>query len=241
MEKSRRSAHHFIFSDHCGGKLVTKDEHDLYDPVKPFPDALYLLSMLDLMLVSGKFLEPEACVFAQEAGHSGKFLTQLRDSGILCVEKSRQMLVTWIVCAYLLWRAKYNAHQLIMVQSKREEDAANLVFSKEPSVARISYMESNLPKHLRTASFPFAGSYCKLYFPNGSQIWGIPEGGDIIRSNTPSVLFSDESAFQPQFGSAYTAALPAIKGGGQGIFVSTAEPGEYEELVEAKEEELINA
>ena len=55
----------------------------------------------------------------------------------------------------------------------------------------------------------------------------------MIRSNTPSCIFSDECAFQPEFGLAYQAALPALKGGGQGIFVSSAEIGDFATIIEA--------
>ena len=72
-----------------------------------------------------------------------------------------------------------------------------------------------------------------MIFPNGSQVWAIPEGGAMIRSNTPTVVFSDESAFQEEFGHSYTAALPAIKGGGQYLSVSSAEPSEFQQLVGA--------
>ena len=152
-ERCRRSAQHFIFDSK---RLVTKDEHDLKDPIKPFPQHPYLRSMLDALLVSGRLLHPENARYALEAGHSSEWLLGLRSSGIFLVEKSRQMMVTWIVCAYLLWRAKYNKHQLILVQSKREDDAANLVFVKEPHVARISFLESHLPPHLRSCVFPRA-------------------------------------------------------------------------------------
>ncbi len=126
------------------------------------------------------------------------------------------------------------SHQLILVQSKREEDAANLVYTQEPPIARMSFMEWALPSWLRMMDFPHGCKYAQMIFPNGSRLWGIPEGSDIIRSNTVSVLFSDESAFQPEFGMAYTAALPTVKGGGQLIAVSSAEPGEFAELVEAE-------
>ena len=45
---------------------------------------------------------------------------------------------------------------------------------------------------------------------------------------------SDEAAFQPDFGLAYQAALPALRGGGQGIFVSSAEVSDFATLVEAE-------
>ena len=149
------------------------------------------------------------------------------------VEKSRHVFATWLVLLYLHWRAKFRPHQLIIVQSKREDDAANLVFNKEPHIGRMSFVEVHLPQHLRTMQFPGGGAYGHLYHPNGSHVWAIPEGADIIRSNNPSVVFSDEAAFQPEFGNAYTAAIPAIKGGGQLIGVSSANPGEFQTLVES--------
>jgi hypothetical protein len=232
-ERSRRSAHHFIFNEHPGGYLVTKDEHDKDHAVKPFPDALYLKSLIDCLMVSGKFITPKEAIYALEAGHSLAWLAQAYQSGIFAIEKSRQMMITWIICAFILWRAKFHPHQLILVQSKREDDAANLVFNKDPYNARISFMEYHLPDHLKTIDWEGKhGSFCNIYFPNGSHIWAIPEGADIIRSNTPSMIYCDEAAFQPEFGDSYTAALPAVKGGGQYVGVSTANPGAFQELVE---------
>lgn len=228
-ERCRRDAHYFIF--HSG--LVTKDEHDQQSPMKPFPDTLYLRSLLDCLLVTGKTLDPTSARYAHEAGHSALWLTALATSGLFMTEKSRQVMVTWLCCAWILWTAKYQAHRLILVQSKREDDAAALVFTKDPFFARISFMEHHLPAHLKTLSFPKAGSYGHLYFPNGTHIWAIPEGGEIIRSQTPSIIFSDECGFQPEFGAAVTAALPCIKGGGCFVGVSSAEPGTFMELVEA--------
>jgi len=229
QERCRRDAQYFIFSE-C---ILTKDEHDKTNPIKRFPETQYLRALLDALLVSGHLLEPEQAVHAKAVGHSEAWLRALASSGILAVEKSRQVMATWLCCAYLLWRAKFRPHQLILVQSKREDDAANLVFNKDPFIGRISFMEAHLPPFLQTANFPRAGSYGQLIFPNGSRILGIPEGGDIIRSNTASVIFSDEAGFQPEFGASFTAALPSIKGGGQYIAISSAEPGEFMSLVEA--------
>ena len=230
MERCRRSAHYFIFDS---GRLLTKDEHDVDCPVKAFPKDDYLRVLLDFLLVSGRLIRPEKAEWALKFGYSLEFLQQLHASGIVMIEKSRQILGTWIVAAYLLWRGKFRAHQLILIQSKREEDAANIVFNKEATSARISFMEYNLPKHLQTVPFPKGCSYGHFHFPNGSHEWAIPEGGDIIRSNTSSVVAADEAAFQPEFGNSFTAALPAIKGGGQYIGLSSAEPGEFQSLVEA--------
>lgn len=228
-ERCRRDAHYFIFES----GLVTKDEHDQTNPTKPFPDTQYLRVLVDCLLVVSKRMRPEAARYAQAAELDEAFLTALSTSGMYFVEKSRQVMVTWLCCAFILWVAKYHPHSLCLVQSKREDDAAALVFTKEPFFARISFMESHLPAFLRTLTFPKAGSYGHLFMPNGSHVWAIPEGGDIIRSQTPTLVFSDEAAFQPDFGSALTAALPAIKGGGCFVAVSSAEPGTFQEVVES--------
>ena len=223
----RRDAHYAIF--HC---FKTKDEHNLRDPVAHFPDELSLRATLDDYLVSGRLLAPEEARYSLEAGTPPEFLSHIYETGIYFVEKSRHVMATWLTCAYLLWRARAYPHQLILVQSKREEDVAALVYDKEPDQARISFLEWSLPEELRICKFPASAKYCHLYFPNGSHAWGVPEGGHIIRSHNPSVIFSDEAAFQPEFGKAYTAALPAITHGGQLIVVSSAEPSEFMQLVE---------
>lgn len=229
-ERCRRDAHHFLF----GGHLYTKDEHDRLDPVKPFPDRPHLRCLLDCLLISGRILKPEESQYAAQL-HDEVFLKALWHTAFCFVEKSRQMQASWLVCAYALWRAKFCDHQLVIIQSKREDDAANLVFNKEAFVARISFMEVHLPEWLRTLRLPKDGSYGVLTFPNGSRIWGIPEGGDIIRSNAPSLVVSDEAAFQPEFGKSFEAAGPCIKNGGQFVAISSAEPGTFAEMVEVED------
>ena len=163
------SAHFFIFES----GLVTKDEHDREHPLKPVPDLPYLRVYLDCLLVSGHAIAPGEAQYALKYGLSPAFLTSLDVTGTILVEKSRQIFISWLTMLYLLWRAKYSAYQLIMAQSKREDDAAALVFNKDKINARLSLVESSLPKHLRTARFPRDGSYNHVYFPNGSHVWGI--------------------------------------------------------------------
>ena len=242
-----RDAHAFIFGDDGGHYTVTKDEHRVVDAEQPFPDLPYLRVMLDCLLVSGGFLAPPEALYALDWGLALPDLQQMGYQGLLFIEKSRQIMASWLCCAYILWRAKFHAHQLCLVQSKKEEDAAKFVYIKEPQQARISFIESRLPEWLSDGMFYRSEhtigrgvsrrsnrcEYCHLWFQNGSHIWAVPQGGDVVRSNTPSVLFSDEAGFQPDFGLAYQACLPAIRGGGQGIFVSSAEISDFSTLIEA--------
>jgi hypothetical protein len=152
-------------------------------------------------------------------------LDQIQNEQIIAVEKSRQLIVTWSVCFYCFWVAKFQKNRLIFIQSKKELDAANLVFNTEWPKARISFMEYHLPESLKSEC---STSYGNLYFKDtASTISGIPEGGDQIRSYTASVIYCDEAAFQPEFEEAWTAAQATINGGGKIIVVSTAKSGAY--------------
>lgn len=167
----------------------------------------------------------------KEKGYLWEIADAFVKEPLLVVEKSRQLLLTWLACIYVLWVGKYQLNRLIFIQSKKEEDAANLVFNAEPSQARISFIETHLPEEFQSN---IRWSYGKAAFDEtGSRIWGVPEGGDQIRSYTPSLLVSDEFAFQPAAELAWKATLPAISGGGQVILISSAKNGSFmKELIQ---------
>src|SRR5438093_9895645 len=81
QERCRRDAHYFVFES----GLVTKDEHDQANPIKAFPDVLYLRAFLDALLVSGRMCLPTQARYAQEAGHSLLWLQALASSGLFMV------------------------------------------------------------------------------------------------------------------------------------------------------------
>jgi hypothetical protein len=196
--KSSESLHYFA-------KFVkTKDEHGVGElSIKPFP-------------------------LRSEKPYLWVFLDACQTEQLLLVEKSRQMMLTWAACLYCFWVAKYRQNRLIFIQSKKEDDAAALVFSRDPISSRVSFMELHLPEELRTIDFNKNASFAQLWFPDtGSRIIGIPEGGEKIRSYTASLVFSDELAFQPDAEEAYKAARPTISGGGQFLGVSSARNGAF--------------
>ena len=187
--------------------VSTKDEHDPLNPIKRFPrKELYRYLLCE-------FRKPE--------------------NNIIGLPKSRQVMMTWICCAFLLWHTKAYPFQLCFVQSKKLSDAAKLVYdggiNNNMDSARISFMEAHLPNWLQ--DYP-ESSYATLRYPNGSIIEGIPEGGPMIRSRTPSKVFSDEAGYQPEFADAYTSMMPLVKNGGQLIAASSAEPGAFEVLTD---------
>ena len=166
----------------------TLDEHDTVNPIKRLPmDKQYLQDLAHLFLT-----EP-----------------------LLLLEKSRQMLVTWIGMAYCLWTAMFHDGKRVFVQSKKEGDANNLV-------DRCKFIYNHLPKYMTNAYLVNPPAYCKLEFGrHNSIIQGIPQGPEQLRQYTVSLQWADEVAFQEKSEEAYIAALPTISGGGQYIGVTT--------------------
>lgn len=169
--------------------VKTLDEHDKEHPVKRLP-------------MEKEYIRELAQHFLNEP--------------LLLVEKSRQMMVTWLGCAYCLWVAMFHKGRRVFVQSKKEKDADELL-------NRVKHIYKHLPplmKELFTANEPSA--YLSLKFgKHDSVIQGTPQGADVIRQYTASLIFSDEMAFQEKAEEAYVAAKPALTGGGQFIGVST--------------------
>lgn len=178
---------------------VTKDEHDLQNPIKPFPNKEYLKAVCDLW-----YREP-----------------------LLLVPKSRQLMMSWLFVACYLWDTQFGRGRLNFFQSKKEEDADRLI-------QRAWFIYEHQPDWVK-AMFPAQYTYCHLRFLKGdSELWGVPQGGDQIRSHTASGILSDEMAFQPESEDAYAGAKPTIDGGGRFTGVSSANPGFFHFLVSNK-------
>lgn len=187
----------------CRTLVRTKNEHGDDAPYEAFPDKAFLLGVI----------------------RTWEEVASRKTNRLLLIPKSRQMMVSWIAMTMALWTGMTRQAQLIIVQSKKELDAKNLL-------DRAFGIWTRLPPTVREL-VPCIPGHCHLDFPaSDSRILGIPEGGDQIRSNTASLLICDEAAFQPSFLEAYTAAQPSLNGGGMGVFVSSAAPGTFAQLVE---------
>src|ERR1700722_5434104 len=182
----------------------TRDEHAPTVTAKPFPDKEYIRELIRFWL-------------------RGK---------MNLIEKSRQMMCSWVLCSLYLWDAQFHTNRLNFLSSKKEEDSDRLI-------QRCFTVWGNQPAFLR-AVFPAEYSFChlKFYRPGGeivlpySELWGIAQGPDIIRQHVGSALFIDEGAFQTDLESLIGAAKPMLSGGGRLDIVSSASPGFFEELAE---------
>ena len=131
----------------------------------------------------------------------------------LCIDKSRQMMGTWVFVACDLWDTAFHKGVRTFFQSKKEKDAKNIlerawgIYRRLPEFLKIEHQKLDT----------------ELIFPTlDSLIWAIPQGGDHIRSYTASNIFSDEAAKQPEFGEAMTASIPSAGKFGRIHSLSTA-------------------
>lgn len=185
----------------------TLDTHDKDNPIKEFPnDKEYIKIIVDIWI----------------------------KEKLLLITKSRQMMLTWLMVALYLWDAQFHKGRLTFFQSKKEEDAddlikrAKFIYDQEPKFLK-RYKDGNSFKELKcNPQNKGQHVYCKMIFPDiHSEVRGIPQGGDVIRMHTASGILSDEIAFQPEAENAYTAAKPTLSSQGRFTGVSTAEDGTF--------------
>jgi hypothetical protein len=184
----------------------TLDTHDEENPIKTFPDKEYLKVLVDIWL----------------------------KERLLLVPKSRQMQMSWLFTSLYLWEVQFHHGKLVFFQSKRGEDAddlvkrAKFVYDKEPKFLKRYYEDGRFHNLLVNPQHNGKHTEGKMLFPQiHSEIRGIPEGGDIIRMHTASGILADEMGFQPEAESAFTAARPTISSKGRFTGVSTAEDNTF--------------
>ncbi len=137
----------------------------------------------------------------------------------IVIAKSRQMLITWLMAAYLVWYARFRANTACYYQTKSFEDAVAMVAMPEGGFeGRCQFIESHLPQWLRMDSKPSEG---RIQYPNGSIIQALAGGADKIRSKVASVVVEDEFGHQEDQAGVFTAVAPLIQKGARAIFIST--------------------
>lgn len=156
-------------------------------------------------------------------------LIQVHNKKVRLFVKSRKTLASWSCVAKFLHRAQTLPEQEIIFQSQQQKKGNYLIeYAKTLYRNQPEWMQANFPLAQKIDDFAMD----RLEWQNGSKIISIPEGADQIRTFHPSVLFMDESAFQPEGEAAYDNALSSA---GLIVLVSTPEPGWFQELVDESE------
>lgn len=143
----------------------------------------------------------------------------------ICVEKSRDMMATWMVVAFYTWETIFHEGKQNFFQS---EDASKTY----ELVRRANFIYEHQPRWLRErVPFRFTKGSTKAGVfecpERHSSIEGFAQGGDQIRQYHPSGLFLDEAAYQTKAQDAFTAVKPALQNGGRFTAVSSANPSYF--------------
>ncbi|GBE30384.1 terminase-like family protein [bacterium BMS3Bbin04] len=137
----------------------------------------------------------------------------LESSDRLLVVKSRQMMVTWVGCAFILFRALTDGPGVHLVISKEERSAKEMI-------DRIRFLYEHSQRD--TEAQEFKASKTEITFPQlESRIVSLPAAPYAVRGQSPRTLFWDEMAFTPNDEEIWAAVKPAVDAGGRFFGVST--------------------
>lgn len=129
------------------------------------------------------------------------------------VVKSRQMMVTWIGCAYILYQALNSGPGVHLVISKEERSAKDMI-DRIRFLLAYGWDDENRPPHK-----PLQGT---ILFPElDARIVSLPAAPHAVRGQSPRTVFWDEMAFTRPDEEIWTAVKPAVDSGGRFLGVST--------------------
>ena len=141
-----------------------------------------------------------------------KIVSEILANRFNILRKFRQAGCTTISAAYCLWLAIFKRHQSIVILSKGDTEATEVL-------DRIKVMYEELPKFLRPDITEDNKHTLKL--KNHSVIKSRPSGKQSGRSLAGSFLIIDEAAFIENIDTIWAAVYPIISTGGRAFVLST--------------------
>jgi hypothetical protein len=166
--------------------------------------------------------------FPSEIPYVQYLARHMQDDKLLWVPKSRRLMLTWMNAAYMVWASMQRGYHGF-VQTRNEDQAAWLIKD------RCWFIYEYLPTWLKYVAFDGKTTayhkHCKLTMPNGSKIWGVPQGSEQFRGYTATGVFIDEAASHDVLEQSLAAILPLREKGSHIIIVSSAQPGFFAEVV----------
>jgi hypothetical protein len=186
----------------------TLDEHDEAEtevgadsaPGKPFPDWPYLHDMVDLYL----------------------------NERLLLVEKARQLMLTWLFAAILVWELRSKPARRwgwVSLKEGHADAALDRMWSIVERMPGEAVRTQQGAKAFRDAGgVLWKRAHCIIEIPSlRSSVHAMSQSVDDARSFTFSGIVGDEVAFQPKFKDAYSALKPTIDKG-RFVGITTAGP-----------------
>ncbi len=133
----------------------------------------------------------------------------------LIILKARQLGISWLVCMFCLWKAKFFENAKILFLSQGQDEAYDLI-------KKCKFIDDNLPDYLKTKRDPNQDG--KIGFPDtGSDVVALPSTEKAGRSTDASIVVCDEWEFHPYAENNFAAIKPTIGAGGKFIGLSTAD------------------
>jgi hypothetical protein len=130
--------------------------------------------------------------------------------------KARQLGISWICCAFELWRCLFQPGQAVLLFSIGEDEAKELL-------RRIRVMYERMPEWLKEqCPLEKPPNTTEIEWVNGSRVRSLPSSRVKGSSFTASSVLLDEYAKVQWADDLLAAVKPTIDGGGQLIIVSTA-------------------
>ncbi len=135
----------------------------------------------------------------------------LVDNRLNVILKARQLGLTWLVLAYILWLMLFHPSVVILLFSRRETEAIYLLDK------RLKGMYKRLPEWMEVRTIISNSSHI-WELSNGSVAYAFPStAGD---SYTASLAFVDEADLVPDLDTLMLSVKPTIDGGGRMILLS---------------------
>lgn len=130
--------------------------------------------------------------------------------------KARQIGFSTLCAGYALWRVLFHPDESIIMLSKTERDAVDLL-------SKSYYMFNSLPVWMRARGPKLRSNHQqKMVFENQSQIESLPSRTNPARGRTVTLVIIDEWAFLENPEEAWASIEPIADLGGRIIGLSTA-------------------
>ena len=143
-----------------------------------------------------------------------RILSRIVNSPRLIILKARQLGLTWMVAAYVLWLAWTRPLQLIIVISVTEDLSVEFL-------ERVYFMLDRLPAGISPTVRARTKQTLEIQHLDGlvSTIKSLPTTEMGAQSKTPTLLILDETSRNRLVAEIYAASLPGIDAGGGRVIV----------------------
>lgn len=139
-------------------------------------------------------------------------LRQFANNKFNIVLKSRQMGISTLCAAYILWVMLFNKDKNILIISIKQDTSKELV-------SKIKLANDNLPIWLKVKCVE--NNMLSLKFENGSNVRAVSSSSDAGRSMAVYLLVIDEAAFIEGISDIWASAWSTLSTGGNAILLST--------------------